>query len=326
MGGPQGPRRPALLRAREGARAVGEAKRRRGARRRSGRGARAEPMTQTEAAFYCVADERYFLGAVAMINSLRVVGHGEPVYVLDCGLTAAQRELLSPHATLVEAPVDAPPWLLKTIAPLRHPADVIVLIDADIVLTRPLGDLVARAAEPRVVAVENDMDRFVPEWGELLGLGPVRRQPYVSSGLVVAGQPLAGEVLGMMDELQDRVDFDNTFWRANVSDYAFLYGDQDVFNAILAASFERDALVALPNDLAPNPPFTGLRVVDPARLRVARRDGSEPYALHHYTVKPWLEPTHHGVYSQLLRRLLIAEDVVVKVDQADIPRRFRSGL
>ena len=29
----------------------------------------------TDAAFYCVADERYFLGAVAMINSLRLVGH-----------------------------------------------------------------------------------------------------------------------------------------------------------------------------------------------------------------------------------------------------------
>ena len=283
-------------------------------------------MTQTEGAFYCVADERYFLGAVAMINSLRVVGHGEPVYVLDCGLTGEQRELLEREAAVVAGPRDELPYMLKTIAPLRHPAEVIVLIDADIVLTRPLGELIARAAEPRVVAIENDMDRFVAEWGELLGLGPVRRQPYVSSGLVVAGQPLAGEVLRMMDELQDRVDFDNTFWRANVSDYAFLYGDQDVFNAILAASFERDALVALPNDLAPNPPFTGLRVVDAARLLVAHRDGRETLAIHHYTVKPWLEPTHHGVYSQLLRRLLIGEDVAVKVARADIPRRFRSGL
>ena len=42
-----------------------------------------------------------------------------------------------------------------------------------------------------MVAFENDIDRFVPEWGELLGLGEVRRQPYVSSGLVFAG-PAAG--------------------------------------------------------------------------------------------------------------------------------------
>ena len=45
------------------------------------------------AAFYCVADERYFLGAVGLINSLRLVGHTEPIFLLDCGLTAAQRRL-----------------------------------------------------------------------------------------------------------------------------------------------------------------------------------------------------------------------------------------
>ena len=282
-------------------------------------------MTNREAAFYCVADERYFLGAVGMINSLRVVGHDEPVFVLDCGLSTEQRELLRPHATLVDAPVDAPPWLLKTIAPLRHPAEVMVLIDADIVLTRSLGELIERAAEPRVVAVENDMDRFVAEWGELLGLGPVRRQPYVSSGLVVAGQPLGGELLGLMDELQEKVDFDNTFWRANVSDYPFLYGDQDVFNAILASHFEREALVALPNSLAPNPPFTGLKVIDPASLRVARGDGTEPYALHNFYRKPWLARTRSNPYSRLLTRLLLGSDVPLRLDPRLLPLRLRTG-
>ena len=34
--------------------------------------------------------------------------------MLDCGLTPQQRELLAPHATLVPAPSDAPPYLLKT--------------------------------------------------------------------------------------------------------------------------------------------------------------------------------------------------------------------
>ena len=177
------------------------------------------------------------------------------------------------------------------------------------------------------MAVENDMDRWVPEWGELLGLGELRRQPYVSSGLVFAGRPLGERVLGLMDELQDKVDFDKTFWRANVADYPFLYGDQDVFNAILASpALGRDELVALPNSLNPNPPFSGLRVADAARLRVVGGDGSEPVAIHHYTVKPWLEPTHHGVYSQLLRRLLIGDDVAVRVDEEMLPRRLRSGL
>ena len=47
----------------------------------------------TPARFYCVADERYFLGAVGMINSLRLQGHAEPIHVLDCGLRPGQREL-----------------------------------------------------------------------------------------------------------------------------------------------------------------------------------------------------------------------------------------
>ena len=37
------------------------------------------------AAFYCVADERYFLGAVGLVNSLRLVGHDEPVVCSTAG-------------------------------------------------------------------------------------------------------------------------------------------------------------------------------------------------------------------------------------------------
>ena len=33
-----------------------------------------------DGAFYTVADARYFLGAVGMINSLRLVGHDEPIF------------------------------------------------------------------------------------------------------------------------------------------------------------------------------------------------------------------------------------------------------
>ena len=139
------------------------------------------------AAFYFVSSPIYFLGAVGAINSLRLLGHREPIYLLDCGLSEEQRELVAPEVTLVEGPHDVPPYVLKTIAPLRHPADVMVLIDADIVATRSMAELIARAREPKVIAVENDTDRFVPEWGEILDLGPVRRRPYVSSGLVFLG-------------------------------------------------------------------------------------------------------------------------------------------
>jgi hypothetical protein len=277
------------------------------------------------AAFYCVSDARYFLGAVGMLNSLRLLGHREPVYVLDCGLTAHQRQLLAPHATLVPAPSEAPPWLLKTVAPLRHPAEVMVLIDADVVVTRPLTELVETASPGRVVAFRNDIDRFVPEWGELLGLGEIRRQPYVSSGLVFVGQPIGEQVLRLMGELQDRVDFDRTFWRANVPDYPFLFGDQDVLNAILATRPDPERLTALPNRLAPNPPFKGLRVMDEATLRCAHRDGTEPYALHNFYRKPWLVRTRSNPYSRLLTRLLLRPDVRLRLDRRQLPLRLRTG-
>jgi hypothetical protein len=284
-------------------------------------------MTMTAgAAFYFVADSSYFLGAVGLVNSLRVHGHREPLFALDCGLTAAQRALLEPEATIVTAPDDSPPWLLKVVAPLRHPAEVMVLIDADIVVTRSLRDLIERAKKPGVIAFENDTDRFVPEWGRLLGLGEVRRQPYLTSGFVFLGDPTGREVLSLMAELQDHVDFDRTFWRAREPDYPFLYGDQDVFNAILASRVPSERVVSLPNRLAPNPPFRGLHPLGKDGLRWAYDDGLEPYAVHHHTAKPWLEPTYDGVYSRLLRRLLAGAEMPVKVPRRQIPLRMRSGL
>jgi hypothetical protein len=105
-----------------------------------------------------------------------------------------------------------------------------------------------------------------------------------------------------------------------------LYADQDVLNAILASRVERERLVVLDSRLEAIPPFDGLRVIDERTLRCAYQDGVEPYVVHHYLVKPWLQPTHHGVYSRLLRRLLIAPDVAVKVPERELPLRMRSGL
>ena len=279
------------------------------------------------AAFYVVADERYFLGAVGLVNSLRLVGHDEQVHVLDCGFTAEQRDIFAPHANVVPAPDDTPPWLLKTVAPLAHPAKVMVLIDADMVVTRRLDALTDVAAAGRIGAVINDRERFVPEWGEILDIGPVRRQPYVSSGLVACDDGLGREVLELMHDRQDRVDFSQTFWRRNVPDYPFLYGDQCVLNAILASErVPPDRLEAFEHRMAPTPPFGKLRVTDEDSMQCAYPDWVEPFAVHHFATKPWLEPTHHGVYSRLLRRALIADDVAIRVDPNLLPLRLRAGF
>jgi hypothetical protein len=279
------------------------------------------------AAFYCVSDARYFLGAVGMLNSLRLLGHREPVYVLDCGLTDLQRELLSPHATLVPAPDEAPPWLLKTVAPLRHPAEVMVLIDADIVVTRPLTDLLEQSRQGKVVAFENRSNRFVPEWGDLLGLGTASPRQYVSSSLVCLSGTLGSEILQLMADLRDRIDFDHTFWRDNIPDYPFLFADQDILNAILASRVDPGQVVEVEGRLEGVMPFTGLRVVDIKALRCAYEDGAEPYAIHHFLPsKPWLEPMTPGVYSRLLVRLLRGGEIAVRVPPRELPRHLRPGL
>ena len=278
-----------------------------------------------EVAFYCVADRRFFLGAVGLVNSLRVQGHAEPIYLLDCGLSATQRELLAAEVTLVESPTDASPHVLKAVAPLAHPAEVAVLIDTDMIATRPLGPIVERAAAGEVVAVRNDVERWFPEWGELLDLGEATPRPYVSSGLVGLGGELGREVVELLSSRADRVDFERTFWRRNEPDYPFLYADQCVLNGILSTRVPAERLVALPRSAAPTPPFDGLRIADPERLRVRARDGSEPYVLHHFHRKPWLVRMRSNVYSRLLARLLLGDDVPIRVPAEDVPLRMRPG-
>jgi hypothetical protein len=177
-----------------------------------------------------------------------------------------------------------------------------------------------------VVAIENDMDRFVAEWGELLDLGRVRRQPYVSSGLVVVGQPLGGEVLAQLERLGDRIDPLLTIRSGGDASYPFHYPEQDILNAILASQLDADQTLALPFRLVPYPPFPGVRVIDERSLRCAYRDGTEPFALHHFGTKPWMEPARDGPYSRLLRRLLTESDVPIRIGESELPRRLRSGF
>ena len=258
-------------------------------------------MSAAETAFYCVCDERYFLGAVGMVNSLRLLGHEDPVYVLDCGLTPAQRDLLAAHVILVEGPSDVPPYMLKTIAPRKHPSPVTVLIDTDVIVTRPLTDLISAAAGGQVVGFQNNTDRFFAEWGTLLDLGTARKRPYVSVSLVLLGGTQGEEVLRLMDDRQPRVDFDQTLYGRNAPGYPFIYPEQDVLNAIISTRIEPGSLLAIDERFEAIPPFDGLEAVDPETLRCVFDDGAEPYFLHHFMDrKPWLHATEPGIYSRLL--------------------------
>jgi hypothetical protein len=266
-----------------------------------------------------------------MLNSLRLLGHREPVLVLDCGLTSQQRELLTPHLTLVPGPDNALPYLLKTIAPLRHPAEVTVLIDADIIVTRSLTELIEQARNGKVVAFRTGYDRFFPQWADLLGFGAVKRQPYLCSALVVLGGEEGKDVLRLMDEGQTRVPVPSggspdprKFFRT-VDQSPLQLADQDVLNAVLCTR-PSDRTLRLEHSLAPEPPFPGLRMLDDQELRCAYGDGSEPYVLHHLGAKPWLVPMRDSPYSRLLSRLLLGPGIELRVPEAEVPLRLRQGF
>jgi hypothetical protein len=277
------------------------------------------------AAFYTVTDARFFLGAVGLVNSLRMVGHDESIYALDCGLTRRQRELLEPEVVLVDGPRGVAGNLLKTIAPLRHPADSMVLIDADIVVTRHLGELIERGRRAEVLAFTTGMDRFCPEWGELLGLGPAHPVPYLCSALIFCGGKVGAEIVELMDERMDAVNWELTYWRRNVAGYPLVHADQDLFNAVLATRVAPERIVGLDGRLLAFPPFEGLDLADVRSLRCVNEDGSEPYGVHHWNTKPWLEATYHGIYSRLLRRLLVGDDLALRIPEQMIPVRLRRG-
>jgi hypothetical protein len=276
-------------------------------------------------AFYCISSELYYPGAVALVNSLRLAGHDEPIFLLDIGLTAGHRSHLAAEATILEGPAGAPPYLLKTVAPLSRPAETMVLIDVDMVATRTLAPLVERAAGGGVVAVRENIDRHVAEWGELLGLGETRRGPYVSSGLVVLGGEPGAEVLRLWSDRLPSADYERSWFADRDLDYPFLFLDQDVLNGILHSALPEDALVALEERLAPHQPYRGLRMVDERSLRCAYADGTEPYVLHQYLGKPWVEPTYHGIYSRALSRLWLEGDVALPLAEDEVPLRMRRG-
>jgi len=295
-----------------------------GAHAASQRGAAAEPSDRGGTTFYCVTGRDFFLGAVALLNSLRLAGHDEPLVVLDCGMDRSQRDLLRGHAEVLPAPAELAPSMLKLAAPLARPSEVMVLLDADLVVTRPLFDLIESAAEGRVVAFANDRQRYFAEWRTLLGVDVRRTGPYLSSSAVFLGGRVGVEVASEAHERQSGLDVASTWIGQGTEEDPLFYADQDVLNAVIL-SLPAERVVALDQRLAGIPPFTGLSLVDAAAPRCRYGDGLEPYLVHHLYRKPWLVRMRSNLYSKLMTRLLVAEDLPLRVDDAAVPLRLRRG-
>jgi hypothetical protein len=289
---------------------------------------RSDAIRSVDCAFFTISDSRFFLGAVALVNSIRLVGHSEPIFLVDAGLTPEQRDFISNHVTLITGPEGVPPMLMKVVGPREYPAAVAILLDADSIVLRQLSELIVAAREGRLVAfVDNEPthDRFFSEWQQALGLGPLRRRPYLASGHMIVPDSLSRRLLDPWQEGQTKIDIGRTLLgRGKLSD-PFYFPDMDVFNAVAAAHLEPDEVVMLEHRLAPSQPFKGLRLIDTDRLLCSYPDGVRPFLLHHILGKPWLKATRTNVYSLLLPRLLLAPDVVLQLEPEQVPLRLREG-
>jgi hypothetical protein len=292
------------------------------------RAAKSNATPGVDCAFFTISDSKFFLGAVALVNSIRLVGHSEPIFLIDAGLTSKQQDMISSHVTLITAPEGVPPMLMKMVGPLKHPAAVAILLDADSIVLRQLTELIAGARDGRLVAfVDNEPndDRFFPDWQRTLGLGPIRRQPYLASGHLIIPDSLSPRLLQPWEKGQTKIDLRRTLLgRGKLSD-PFYFPDMDVFNAVAAAHLEPHEVIVLEHRLAPFPPFEGLRLIDPDQLLCCYSDGVRPFLLHHILAKPWLKATRINVYSLLLPRLLLGPDVALRLKAEQVPLRLREG-
>jgi hypothetical protein len=262
----------------------------------------ATPGDVRRAAFFCVSNDRHFLGAVALLNSLRQVGHNEPFFLVDCGLTDRQRELVSGHVTLLSVTKDVHPMMLKLLGPLQVDPDVAIILDADVIAVRPLTDLIA--AKP-VVFVNDWTSRFEPEWIRL-GYGRLTRIPYLNSGHMIL--PRASGLVPLLQRGNERVleiiraEPEEGRWPSG----SFHHLDQDVLNALISSL---DPAAYVVSDEVAYWPFEGS--LEGARL------------LHHILAKPWLRPLRPSPYSREMARVLATGPVEIAADE--IPVRLRGG-
>ena len=278
--------------------------------------------------FYIVADSAFYVGAAAALNSLRLVGHQQPAFVLDVGLTETQRKALGQTAEVIPCPKDVAPRLAKWVAPLAEPSDVMVVLDADVIVTRPLDSLLDEAARGSVVAFADFwVHRFYDEWAGFVGASELPRRTYVNSGFFALPRGLGLDVLTNVRTAQLKLAQLGYTDLRNDEDPSllFAYPDQDSWNAVLSAIVPDDAFSIWPHELAPFPQDR-TAVVDKATLSCRAAGGERPYLLHHIgKPKPWVGPISVHAYTRLLPRVLFGEDVVVRLDPSDLPLGVRPG-
>ena len=286
--------------------------------------------------FFTVADERFFPGAVCLLNSLRLSGNDAELVILDAGLTASQRQRLDGHARVVALTGEAlaQPLLLKSFPHTLDPHGTVVVIDSDMIVTRSLDPVLEQVESGKVCMfadIEDQRHRFIPEWEEAFGLGaPLRRQNYMNAGFIALSTHHHPDLLRRYWELCHRIPPEQTLVGGGGYDQPFWGGDQDAINALLMSEVQAEAVVELPEEEGPSPELLHeVRIVDERTLACELR-GHRPYLLHYWGgPKPWAPNAwlrvSRDAYVRLMKRVLFAHDAPVPMDPRELPLWLRPG-
>lgn len=283
-----------------------------------------------EASFFTVSNSGYFLGLVGLVNSLRLNGHREPIVVADTGLDPEQCALLADHVELEQLPRDevSNPTQYKAFARSRAPRGVVCIIDSDIIVTASLLSIM-QCAEAGAICLYPDphSDRWFAEWQQVFALSrPPRRQVYGCAGFVAFSTSHQPELLHQWWDACARISKLPTYQEGTHTGPT-AQADQDALNALLMSEYPADALHMLPErEQVFRWDFPKVRIEDAQTLRCSHR-GVQPRLLHGCMVpKPWqTRGVRRNAYVTLLRRLLTADDVTVKVPEEQLPLWARRG-
>jgi hypothetical protein len=284
--------------------------------------------------FFTLADSRYFPGVVALVNSLRLQGHHDPITVLDLGLSPDQRQRLSNECEFVTPPTELArhPWLLEPYACMAAPAETVIYIDADVIVTRPLDALIASAREGKVCVFANlPDDRWFPEWETIFAVAAPRRQTYVNAGFLAFSTASFPNLLARWWACCDRVLEQPTVFDGAKTSSPAAYSSQDALNALLMSEIDSASIEFQPISAEAQGPeqLAEAEVVDLHSL-ACRFDGAPTTLLHAWgTPKPWQREAartlRRSAYLSCLRRLLIGEDLAVSFPADEAPLWLRPG-
>lgn len=279
--------------------------------------------------YFTVSNHTYFLGTVALLNSLRVTGNEDPFVVLDAGLTSDERTALEAHTNVVSASEDrGNPVLLKPYPHLLDASGVIVVIDSDIIVTSSLAPITSLAREGKICVcpawVEAARTRWFAEWADTLQLrAPLRREDWVHDGFVVFDTAHWPDLLERWWEVCNLVPSSEIF----TSGAPFNAGDADALNALLMSEVPREGLAILPPG---EEVYAGDVKIDDMKTLACSVDGRAARFIHvPDRPKPWERSgwlrRGAAVYLRLMRRLLLSGDATLRLDADQVPIWLRAG-